>query len=35
MRIIAALLRSMWNHWAAAPLVACCPTCCINWAGFR
>lgn len=35
MRTLAALLKSLWNRWTAAPLAACCPTCCINFAGFH
>lgn len=35
MRLIDKMLRLLWNRWTAAPPAACCPGCCINFAGFR
>jgi hypothetical protein len=35
MRIVANILRSLWNGWTAAPPAPCCAGCCIQWSNFR
>jgi hypothetical protein len=35
MRLVEKILRTLWSHWIAALPAACCPGCCVNFAGFR
>ena len=35
MHLLAKILKTLWERWTALPLAKCCPSCCINWAGYR
>lgn len=35
MRLVKMTVHDLWRRWTAVPPVACCPSCCINFANFR